>query len=367
MIEEALLQQLPEVLDPKAVAAGQVISQQLSTSEWLGPLAPVALSPFFGLATLSGIATYGPEWLQQKSALFHTDGPLNNPWLFWTMAVLAVFTSLPRLTKVSKPISLAAEKLEAYSAIIILISVRMMGGSDVPATGNEQAANELFLNVEPQALAAVGVGSLSLNVVMSLFAAINVFVVNLVKLFFEFIIWLIPIPAVDALAEISNKSLCAGLMALYCYSPWLATIVNLGLLVVCFLVFNWIYRRVNFYKQLISGPVLAWLFPKWFAQRGDSFTAFIESSGRGLSKYQPVTVTRQSGQYKVVGRKGFSRFSFTLSEDGKRAAESTSGWVSQRLVLCDEGRADCVLVYRKWVKADSLYRGATQADAAPIV
>ncbi|MFO0943953.1 MAG: hypothetical protein U0930_24720 [Pirellulales bacterium] len=361
MFEDALLQQLPEVLDPKAVAAGQVISQQLSTSEWLGPLAPVALSPFFGLATLSGIATYGPEWLQQKSALFHTGGPLNNPCLFWTMAVLAVFTSLPRLTKVSKPISLAAEKLEAYSAIIILISVRMMGGSEVPSTGNEHAI------AEPQALAAVGVGSFSLNVMMSLFAAINVFVVNLVKLFFEFIIWLIPIPAVDAIAEISNKSLCAGLMALYCYSPWLATIVNLGLLVVCFLVFNWIYRRVNFYKQLISAPVLAWLFPKWFAQRGDSFTAFIESSGRGLSKYQPVAVTRQSGQYKVVGRKGFSRFSFTLTEDGKRTAESSSGWVSQRLVLSDEGRADCVLVFRKWVKADSLYSGATQADAAPVV
>ncbi len=356
MIEEALLQQLPEVLDPKAVAAGQVISQQLSTSEWLGPLAPVALSPFFGLATLSGIATYGPDWLQQKSALFHTGGPLNNPWLFWTMAILAVFTSLPRLTKVSKPISLAAEKLEAYSAIIILISVRMLGGSEVPAPGNEQAANELLLSA--------GVGSLSLNLMMSLFAAINVFVVNLVKLFFEFIIWLIPIPAVDAIAEIINKSLCAGLMALYCYSPWLATIVNLGLLAVCFLAFNWIYRRVNFYKQLISGPVLAWLLPNWFAQRGHSFTAFIESSGRGLPKYQPVTVTQQAGQYIVVGRKGLSRFSFTLPEGKQGAAESSSGWVSQRLVLSDQGRADCILVYRKWVKADSLYSGAAQA--APV-
>lgn len=357
MIEEALLQQLPEVLDPKHVAASQAISQQLSTSEWLGPLAPVALSPFFGLATLSGIATYGPDWLQQKSALFNTGGPLNNPWLFWTMAILAVFTSLPRLTKVSKPISLAAEKLEAYSAIIILISVRMLGASEVPAPGNEQAAHGLMLSA--------GVGSLSLNLMMSLFAAINVLVVNLVKLFFEFLIWLIPIPAVDAIAEISNKSLCAGLMALYCYSPWLATIINLGLLAVCFLAFNWIYRRVNFYKELISGPVLAWLFPKWFAQRGNSFTAFIESSGRGLSKYQPVTVTRQSGQCKVEGRKGLSRFSFTLPEDGQRTAESSSGWVSQHLVLSDEGQADCVLVYRKWVKADSLYCGTT-VQAVPV-
>ncbi len=57
-------------MEAGAIAAGEKIAEQIGASEWLGPLAPVALSPFFGLATLSGIATYGPDWLQQRSALF---------------------------------------------------------------------------------------------------------------------------------------------------------------------------------------------------------------------------------------------------------------------------------------------------------
>ena len=94
------------------VAGASFVSQQVSTQEWLGPLSAIALSPFFGLACLSGAATYGPEWLQSRSHLIDSNSPLNNPMLFWTVLGLTIATSLPRLTKVSKPIALAAEKLE---------------------------------------------------------------------------------------------------------------------------------------------------------------------------------------------------------------------------------------------------------------
>ncbi len=56
-------------LDLSPNAAGEQLAKQISTSEWLGPLAPVALSPFFGIAVLSGLATYGPEFLQRRSGL----------------------------------------------------------------------------------------------------------------------------------------------------------------------------------------------------------------------------------------------------------------------------------------------------------
>ncbi len=41
------------------------------------------------------------------------------------MVLLTVVTSLPRLTKVSKPIALIAENLETYSVAIIFLAMRL--------------------------------------------------------------------------------------------------------------------------------------------------------------------------------------------------------------------------------------------------
>ena len=61
-------------LDPlDAMAAERMAEQfsdQISNVEWLAPLAPLALSPFFGITLLSGVACYGPEWLP-NNALVH--------------------------------------------------------------------------------------------------------------------------------------------------------------------------------------------------------------------------------------------------------------------------------------------------------
>ncbi len=357
MLDEALLQQLPSALDPTTRAASQVVSEQLSTSEWLGPLAPVALSPFFGLAVLSGIGTYGPEALQQRSAIFQSGGSLDSPLLFWSMAGLAVFTSLPRLTKVSKPISLAAEKLEAYSAIVILICVRMFGSQFQAGAPEIQGGPQMGLEgySSNELMLSAGVGTFSLNVMMSAFAALNIFVVNVVKLFFEFLVWLIPVPAIDAVVELCNKSLCGALMALYCYSPWLATLVNLAILACSLIVFLWVYRRMNYYKDLIAGPALAWLLPSWFGQRGQTFQAFVESSTQRLPKYLPVTLTSEGSSYRAVGRRGFSRLEWILKPIDQQTV-SENGWICQRLKLIDSEGKSFVLSYRKWVAGDALYK-----------
>lgn len=348
MIEEALQLQLPPALDPTTMAASQTVSQQLSTSEWLGPLAPVALSPFFGLAVLSGISTYGPDWLQQRSTLFQAGG-LNSPWLFWTMATLAVLTSLPRLTKVSKPISLAAEKLEAFSAIIILVAVRIFGSQLQVNPTSEQQAGELMLSA--------GFGSVSLNVMMSVFSALNVFVVNMVKLFCEFLVWLIPVPTIDAFVELCNKAACGALFGLYCYSPWLATIVNLSLLALCLVAFLWVYRRVHYYKDLIAGRALAWLLPSWFGQRGSSFQAFVENCDVRMPKYFPVTVTLENGRYRVVGYRWFNRFQWLLSDSGRSDGQS-SGLICQRLHLHDDQGKKYTISFRKWVSGDHMFQAS---------
>lgn len=237
-----------------AIASGSVLSQQVSSQEWLGPLAAVALSPFFGIACLSGLATYGPESIQSGNALLSTHGPLNNPYLFWAMAVLTLLTSLPRFTKVSKPISLMCEKLEASSAIIILLVIRFSMNS-----ANTEGVTTAMDNVSVDLLGA-GVLQTSGSVLMSIAAAINVLVINSIKLFTEILVWLTPIPFVDGLLEVANKSLCLGLMAIYSYSPLLATALNLALLSVCFVLFLQVKRRLRSMRELMLKPFLAKLF-----------------------------------------------------------------------------------------------------------
>ena len=350
MIELAL--QVPTGVDAGTLAAGEKLAEQIGASEWLGPLAPVALSPFFGLAALSGIATYGPDWLQERSSLFGASSPMNSPALFWTMAALAIITSLPRLSKVSKPIALAAEKLETYSAVIILFAVRMFSGSTSSVGATEE-----------QAMLSAGITSMPLDVIMSIVAGLNVIVINAVKLFFEFLVWLIPVPLVDAAIEVANKTLCASLMSLYCFSPAMAAGVDLVLLVVCALVFGWIYRRLRFYREVIAGPLLAWMLPDWFAQRGIEFTAFVDEPSNGLPRCAQVTVRELSAnEYEVIGRRWWRRYVQRLSSC---TAHREEGLVIQRLVLQDTSGATLKLLHRRWVAGDANYRsGLSSAIAA---
>lgn len=326
-------------LSAETVAASQAVASQIATTDWLGPLAPIALSPFFGLAVLSGIATYGPESIQARSALFAEGGALSNPMLFWTMAALALLTSLPRLTKISKPLALAAENIEAYSAVIILFVVRFVASSDA--------------TVEPATVTlAAGVTELPLDVLMGLFAALNVIVVNCVKLFFEFLVWLVPFPSVDAILEAANKLTCAGLMGVYCFSPTLATIINLIVLGVCLLVFGWVYRRLVYYREMIAGPLLAWLIPGWFKQRGTTIHAFCDTATEGLPAFTRVSIAPYENGFRIRGRWLWKSADIVL-EDCELLREP--GIIFQRLAFTTHDATCYRFTHRRWVENDDCH------------
>lgn len=344
--------------DADALAASQAVAQQMGTSEWLGPLAPIALSPFFGLTVLSGAATYGPEWLQQRSALFHEGSALNSPVLFWTMLLLAMFTSLPRLTKVSKPLAMAAENLEACSAIIILVAVRFLSAD---ASGG--AEHERLAATTEQSLRLAGIASLPMNFLMSMIAAMHIIVVNVVKAFFEFLVWLTPFPTADAILELANKSLCFGLMTLYAWSPTLATLVSLTLCLSCLVVFGWCYRRLRFYQEIVFGPFLAALYPRWFRQKGNSLRAFSEYALPGLPAYTPLSITRRSdGSCLLQGRWLWRRFHEELDNC---SVVDEPGLLAYRIRL-QSGHRSYLLAHRRWVKSDDLYRSEFRSNRGAL-
>lgn len=226
------------------VVAAQQFGQSLSIAEWLGPMAPVALSPFFGITCLSTLAMFGGDWIAKGNPLLGENSPMHNPAVFWTFFTLTILTSLPRLTKVSKPFAQAVDQLEAWSGIVTMLVMKFLltnAGSDA----------------EP-AMVQAGVVEFSSETLLMLAAVINIFVINAVKFFLEVLIWLTPIPMLDALFEFCNKTLCAALMALYAWSPAIATGLNLAMFAVALCVFGWMHRREIFFRHMLFGMLRTW-------------------------------------------------------------------------------------------------------------
>ena len=134
-------------------------------------------------------------------AFVSSNPVLQNPAVLWAFVALTFVTSLPRLTKVSKPVAQAIDQLEAWSGIVAIIVIRVAAATSDPVS-------------ESTAMAAVpvlycGFFSMSADVLFSIAAIANILVINTVKFFFEVSVWLIPFPFVDAMLNAANKSVCA--------------------------------------------------------------------------------------------------------------------------------------------------------------
>jgi hypothetical protein len=280
-------------------------------AEWLGPLAPVALSPFFGITCLAGIAQFGGDLLPANQFL-QNSVILKNSWLFWVLLVLTLITSLPRLSKVSKPVAQAIDLLETYSGIILILLIKFMpigtpGGATVSAVN---ASSAMF---------QMGVIDFSMDMLFAVAAVLNVLVINTVKFFFETLVWLIPVPTIDAMLEAGNKLVCGGLMAIYCYSPTLAAILNLIIFLACAMVFAKISRRVRQMRSLITEPLLS-LVSKGYAQYDHQpLVVFNQQPWEGFPAYSRMILKPVSDGWELHGSRYWvlPRMAKILSRESK--------------------------------------------------
>jgi hypothetical protein len=238
---------------PKArIAAAQKLGEKFSNSglvEYLGPLAPIALSPFFGITCLSGMALFGGQNVSPDNPFLGEGSALRNPAVFWTFVFLTVLTSLPRFTKVSKPFAQALDQVEAWAGIITILVLKVM--SDSSDAGG----------IEPDTIVLqAGFLSFTANSLLMIAAVINIVVINVVKFFFEMLIWITPIPFLDAAFEVANKAACAALIGVYAWSPTAATLINLVMFAACLLVFTWVKRREVFFRTILLDPILSFVF-----------------------------------------------------------------------------------------------------------
>lgn len=245
---------LPSPISSSEIAQAQQFGQSLGIADWLGPLAPVALSPFFGIACLSAMALYGQGWVSADNAFLGEASPLNNQTVFVVFLVLTVLTSLPRLTKVSKPFAQAVDQVEAWAGIITMLTLKYL-------IQNYSAAEMALTSSEHFTVAQMSPLTFTVSTLLAVAAIINVVVINTVKFFFEVLIWITPIPAIDALFEVANKTICMLLMAIYGYSPVLATGINVFVFLVAAVAFRWVYRREVFFRTMLLDACWAWVSP----------------------------------------------------------------------------------------------------------
>lgn len=334
-----------EEFDAETVVAANSFVASTGMVDWLGPMSPIAMSPFFGITCLSGLSLYGPEWMADNQ-LIRSAGPIKHHWFFGLFLVLTVLTSLPRLTKVSKPFAQAVDRLEAYAVIVILLVIKI--GSSMASPGAESVQ-----------LVQLGVFDVTLDTLLAVAMVINVLVVNSVKFFFEFLVWLTPVPLLDAVFEICNKTLCAALMAVYVISPTLATVINLCMLVFAAILFRWISRRVRFYRTMILDPVVARLWASYARPRHPQLIVFPKEQIGPFKPKSRLKLTRQTedGGW-ILDEASWWRPAkrFELSPDCQ--PELHQGWVMNAIRMNQDG--DNELTFSRRYGAEALTSLAEQ-------
>lgn len=231
-------------------AAADRLLQTVPIAEWMGPLAPVALSPFFGLACLSGASMLMSRGLLPENSLLMGNPALNDGRVLTALVILALFTSLPRLTKVSKPIAQLGDFIETYAGIVILLVIHYVGAR---VSGTEDAHAGVFLQA--------GLFSGGGQVIIAILSAINILVIQAVRAFFELLIFLSPVPFLDAFFEMINKAVCLVLISIYVYSATAALVINVIMFLICLAAFRRVHRRTMQFREKV-------LLPLWRKFRG---------------------------------------------------------------------------------------------------
>jgi hypothetical protein len=278
--------------------ASKTVTATIGIEHALGPIAPVAISPYFGLACLSGLSLLGNHvhWLPSND--FLTKNPtLNNIYVFIAFLALAVLTSLPRMTKVSNTFGTALGYLEDHAALVCIAVIEL-----VPLIQSQFQGGAPHAAQEPVIIQA-GVFSFSLGTLVFIAALVNYFVIATVRFLFDVLVFLSPFPLVDALLEVGKKTVSAGLLALYAFSPALALVVNLSLFLIALLFFGKALRLGQYYKSILIGPVLHGVLKALFGVRDPGPLATplpmrLRDDYPGLRLALPVFTLQRAGRVK---------------------------------------------------------------------
>ena len=217
--------------------------EKFHVSETLGPLAPVAMSPFFGLTCLSGTSILCNKGVLPENSFLIGNDTLNNGYVFLAFLALTVITSVPKLVTASKIFAEITDRLETYAGIIsygvILLLTEQAQGAD-----------------QETVLYTAGIFTFTQHGLLACAAAVNIFVISTVRFFFELLVLISPIPTLDAIFEFTNKAIAGLLAIVYAFNPFAAFALNLIIFLVCLLIFKWVNRRIKYLRAILLDPMI---------------------------------------------------------------------------------------------------------------
>ena len=268
----------------------QQVVEALNITEVLGPLAPVALSPFFGITCLSATSILSEKDLIPANRLITGNKALNNPAVFVVFLVLTIMTSLPKLTTVTKVFAQSVDQLETYAGIVSYLVIVALATSATSDT-------------DQQVVYAAGIFTFTKSTLLMAACIVNIIVINTVKFFFELLVLISPIPTLDAMFEAANKAVAAALAVIYAFSPWLAFAINLVLFLICLAIFKWAHKRIRYHRSILLGPAAMAISKKLFKSSGNPNDGIKDKIGHQIKSGQPIVKVfpdRQIGRIKKL-------------------------------------------------------------------
>ncbi|MGB5981105.1 MAG: hypothetical protein WBG46_03075 [Nonlabens sp.] len=232
------------LLQNQATDASNALSQNGDLIAQLGQLAPMGINPYIAVFATSVFSKLG----------IHNDFVANHPFYdSWIVLILfgvlflytAIIGTIINSSKIAKPFGLADSWLTDKAGIIIQIVITL-----IPA----------FMSSEPQlenTIIEAGILSVTLKTVLIVVASIYfLIVVSTVRLFIDILIFLSPIPLVDAVLNIIKIFFTIALVLISIFSPVTSFIITIALFLVGLLMFNKARRLVIRTKYYMIYPII---------------------------------------------------------------------------------------------------------------
>jgi hypothetical protein len=263
-------------------------------------LAPIGISPFLALAAVGFAASGG--WLDLPAGV----GLLAEPAVFWTLLGVGLVLELGKSSKLTRPL---AEGVGTSESVVAVVAAFLL------------FAAEMTGDVGPAAEAST-VGAIAWGLV----AVVTVSVILALRVLFDVLIWLSPIPFIDAAFELAKTGLTFGLVALAAWAPVAAMATFAVVLVVAILLLRRAVRAGRMALTVLWDNTLGYMGPAQAARL--PVVAFVDRVP-GLAKHTQGYVAFEEGTWRFTPHAGAPRSRVVVlgADEGCRIHRRWAGFI----------------------------------------
>lgn len=263
-------------------------------------LAPLGISPFLALAA-AGFAANG-GWLDLPAGV----QLLAQPAVFWTLLAVGGLLELGKSSKLTRPLAEGIGTSESLVAVVAAFLLFAAEATDGAAPVQEAST-----------LGAVAWGGV---------AVATVSVILALRVLFDVLIWLSPIPFIDAAFELAKTALTFGLVALAAWAPVAAMVTFAVVLVAAVLLLRRAVRAGRMALTVLWDNTLGYMGPAEAAQL--PVVAFVDRIP-GLAKHTQGYVAFEEGTWRFIPYAGAprSRVAVLGADEGCRIHRRWAGFI----------------------------------------